>query len=281
LVSQSATVQGVLSSPALASQSLASQFLASQCELALLRLLGAAPGAELQADAPLAAAQPAERALRLLASLRELEPEMAVKIQTLLISGRDGQGVGSAPVNAALAMESPGTAGLAAAAVPAATIDWGESGVQLVDYLRRGHAIACAMNIDVDSPLASWRPPASPDLDDRAWLSFGKQLASSSPADWQGFGVPGSPAQGLSKLYLKRGGSAWWSFQTVLDRPTPGGVAKERRALAKRRTKGVPVQTLDTLVGQLRGAHGRALLRASRAIRARMGGLGPSSRATG
>lgn len=242
---------------------------ASRCEAALLRVLHGA-GLLPQAAAG-AVLKPVQGTARLLAALRELEPEMAAKIQALLLAGRDGQSV-------ALAAVAPAPVSDGAQPFAAMTLDPAESGPRLVDYLRRGHAIACAMDIDVDGPLASWRSPPAPDLDERAWLSFGKQLAGSNPEDWQGLGVPEPSAQGFGKLYLKLGENAWWSFQALLDRPTSAGMAKERRALAKRRVKGVPVRTLDALVAQLgsAGGQGRALRRASRAIRARVGQLGPA-----
>jgi hypothetical protein len=207
-----------------------------------------------------------------LAALQGLEPEMAQKLQALMVSGRDGESV-AAPLAA-----PPLSGGVAPAA--AQLIGAEGSGQRLVDLLRRGHALACAMDIDVDSPFSHWIPPPSPDLDERAWLSFGKQLARSNPEDWQAFGVPEASARGFSKLYLRLGEHAWWSFQVMLDRPTSAGMAKERRALAKRRVKGVTLRTLSALVGQLgsagHGSQGRALRRASRAIRARVGSLGPA-----
>lgn len=240
----------------------------SRCEVALLRVLQEA--GLLQQVEPLA---PTERAEALRRALQQLEPEMALKIRALLVAGRDGQRI---EVAAGASLVAGDTSGSASTVFSSLTIDADETGPRLVDDLRRGHAIACAMDIDVDSPIAHWRAPLSPDLDERAWLSFGKQLAGGKPGDWQGFAVPEAPAQGFRKIYLKLGDNAWWSFQAMLDRPTPAGFAKERRALSKRRLKGVSVQTLEALAGKLGNSQGRALRRASRAIRARVGQLGPA-----
>lgn len=202
---------------------------------------------------------------QLIAALKEFEPEMALKIRTLMIAGRDGQSIGDVKVNLSL---SDAGAGFAAMAT-----DSGENGPLLVDYLRRGHALACAMGLNLDSPLADWQSQPAPDLGERAWLSFGKQLASSLPGEWQCLGIIEQPSQGLSKLYLRCGHDAWWSFQAVLDRPTPAAVDKERRALAERSVKGISAGTLEALLGQLGRVQGRALRRAGRAICARLGNV--------
>jgi hypothetical protein len=202
---------------------------------------------------------------QLSAAFRDFEPELALKIRTLMIAGRDGQSIAAVKVNLSLSDADAGFATMAA--------DSSENGPLLVDYLRRGHAIACAMDINLDSPLADWQSSAGSDPSERAWLSFGKQLASSLPGDWQCLGIIEGPKPGISKLYLRLGHDAWWSFQTVLDRPTPAGVDKERRALAKRTVKGISTDSLEALVGQLGTVQGRALRRASRAICARVGNV--------
>jgi hypothetical protein len=201
-------------------------------------------------------------------ALRELEPEIALKLRTLMIAGRDGQNIGAVNVNLSLSDD------VAAFAIMAA--DSSDNGLLLVDYLRRGHALACAAGIDLDKPLTDWQTPSSQELDERAWSSFGKQLASSAPGDWQCLGIIEKGTHGLSKLYLKLDDLAWWSFQSVLDRPTLAGVEKDRRELARRQVKGVSTNTLEAIVGQLGSAQGRALRRAARAIRARVG-VSPSA----
>jgi hypothetical protein len=198
-------------------------------------------------------------------TLRELDAETAHKIRVLMVAGKDGHITGGVAASAS----QPG-ADIDFASMVA---DSGESGAQLAEYLLRGHAIACAIGIDLDRPLAEWQSKSSDDLDERAWLSFGKQLASSAPEEWQCLAIVEPGTQGLSKLYLKLGDRAWWSFQAQLDRPTLAGVEKERRALARRRLKGIPSNTLEAVVGRLGSVQGRALRRASRAICARVGQL--------
>jgi hypothetical protein len=200
---------------------------------------------------------------QLTTALRGLDPEAAIKLRTLMIAGRDGQSIGNVNVNLTLAD--------ADAAFATMADDSSENGPLLVEYLRRGHALACASGIDLDAPLARWQAPGVPDLSERAWLSFGKQLASSDPMDWQCLGLVEPPDLGFNKLYLRRREHGWWSFRTVLDRPTPAGVEKERRALAKRRLKGFAANSLEAIVGRFAGVEGRALQRAGRAICARLG----------
>jgi hypothetical protein len=203
--------------------------------------------------------------------LRELDPETALTIRTLMIAGRDGQSIPAVNVNLTLSDSDAGFAVMAA--------DSRENGPLLLEYLRRGHAIACAAGIDLERPLEDWQARSPNDVDERAWLSFGKQLATSAPGEWQCLCVFDPSTRELSKLYLRLNDRAWWSFQALLDRPTRAGVEKERRALARRRLKGVPASTLDGLAGRLGSARGRALRRAARAICARLGQ--PSSSAAG
>lgn len=200
---------------------------------------------------------------RLIGALKELDPETALKLRTLMVAGRDGRSIGSVNVNLSMSDAEAGFAAMAA--------DSGENGPLLIDYLRRGHAMACAAGIDLETPLSEWSSQGTSNLDERAWLSFGKQLAASHPGDWKCMGIIDPSTRELGKLYLKLGDRAWWSFQAVLDRPTLAGVEKERRALTKRRMKAVSTTTLEAFAGQLGGARGRALRRAGRAICARVG----------
>jgi len=200
---------------------------------------------------------------QLATALRGLEPEMAIKLRTLMIAGRDGQSIDLVKVNLSLSDADAGFAIMAA--------DSSDNGPLLIDYLRRGHALACASGVDLDGPLTRWQAPSVVGISERAWLSFGKQLASSQPADWQCLGLVDQSTQGFSKLYLRLREHGWWSFRAVLDRPTPAGVEKERRELSKRRVQSVSVDTLEGIVGHFGGVQGRALQRAGRAVRARLG----------
>lgn len=221
-------------------------------------------------DAPDAAALRAAAHARLIAALTALDAEIALKLRTLMVAGRDGRNIGAVKVNLSLSDAEAGFATMAA--------DSGENGPLLIDYLRRGHAMACAAGIDLEKPLDEWQAHDTSDLDERAWLSFGKQLAGSNPGEWECLGIIDPATRELGKLYVRLGDHAWWSFQAVLDRPTVAGVEKERRASSKRRLKAVSTTTLEAFVGQLGGARGgRALRRAGRAICARVGHSGDAA----
>lgn len=225
------------------------------------------PGVEAAASAPSDVHTDDARA-QLTAALGELDPEMALKIRQLMIAGRDGQSVATVKLNVSLVDADSAFSVMAA--------DSGENGPLLIEYLLRGHAIACASGIDLDRPLAEWRSRSADNLEERAWLSFGKQLANSASADWQCFAIMDPGTQGISKLYVKLGDRAWWSFQAQLDRPTVRGAEKERRALSRRRFKGISSNDLEALVLKLNGVQGRALRRAARAICARVGQASPA-----
>ena len=205
---------------------------------------------------------------RLTATLRDSDAETAQKLRRLMIAGRDGQSVAADQRHV-----SPSDTDAAAAIV---ATDCGENG--LVESLLRGHAMACAAGINLERPLDDWQSHTADTLDERAWLSFGKQLAQSVPGDWQCLAIIESGTGGLNKLYLKLEDHAWWSFQALLDRPTLREVEKERRSLSRRHFKGISASTLEAVVGQLQQVQGRALQRAARAIRARVGEPSPSAR---
>lgn len=216
---------------------------------------------------------------RLRQALEGLEPETALKVRTLMIAGRDRQDV--ATVRLSMTLDD------SEAAFAAAARDASENGPLLADYLRRGHALACAAAIDLERPIANWAPAAEMTLDERAWRSFGRQLASSEPEDWQFLGCVEPGAQEITRLYVKLLDNAWWSFQSVLDRPSVASVTKEKRSLSSRRSKGVIASSLSVLATRLAATgggkvpparstgsssgQGRALRRAARAIRARVG----------
>jgi hypothetical protein len=200
---------------------------------------------------------------RLTLTLRELDPEATNKIRTLMVAGRDGQGIGVVDTSVSLSETETAFAALAAGS--------DENGPLLVEYLRRGHAIACAAGIDLERPLTEWQASSADDVDEGAWLSFGRQLAGSSTRDWQCLGVMDPRTQSLSKLYLKLGDRAWWSFQALIDRPTPAGMAKERKAHTRQHSRSIATNSLEAIAGKLDSLRGRALQRAARAIRARIG----------
>jgi hypothetical protein len=196
-------------------------------------------------------------------AIANLPPDVARKLRTLMIAGRDGKCINEVSINTSVSDSQ--------ALLEASAFGPGQGGAVLADQLRRGHAVARASALDLERPLANWSATGPQSLDERAWLSFGKQLARSEPADWHCLGIvePGVP--GISRLYLRLDEHAWWSFQSVLDRPSAAVVAKQQRTLASRRSKGLAARSLESVAPQLSAAQGRALRRAARAIRARLG----------
>jgi hypothetical protein len=197
------------------------------------------------------------------AALDGLDSEVAQKLRTLFLAGRAGTSIGDA--------NTDGPESDAKSALAAAALDGSTDGPQFADCLRRGHALACATAIDVERPFAGWSSTAPHSLDERAWLSFGKQLAKSEPSDWQCFALMQANTQAISRLYLRLADHSWWSFQALLDRPSVAVVESQRRTLARRRSKSLSTASLATLVSALSTVQGRALQRAARAIRARVG----------
>jgi hypothetical protein len=121
-----------------------------------------------------AVATPAPEALEALKkALGALDSEVALKLRTLMIAGRDGKSIGDVNVNLTIDDSN--------AAFATAALDASQNGPLLADYLRRGHALACAAGLDLERPIAAWSSTTSHSLDERAWLSFGKQLAKAEP----------------------------------------------------------------------------------------------------
>lgn len=235
------------------------------CEALLAQVirLAQALAAPAQPAAPGTATAPSQARESFDTAIASLPADVARKLRMIMLMGREGKSMNEVSIDAAV---SDSQALLdASAATPV------ENEASLADQLRRGHAVAWASALDLERPIASWSATKPQSLDERAWLSFGKQLAKSNPADWQclGFVEPGAP--GISRLYLRLAEHAWWSFQTVLDRPSAAAVAKQQRTLASRRSKGLSSRSLESVAPQLSSAPGRALRRAARAIRARLG----------
>jgi hypothetical protein len=239
------------------------------CEALLAQVirLAQALGArdELAADAaqPVAGAASSEARESLDTAIANLPADVARKLRTLMLVGRDGKSISEVSVDNSLSDSQ--------ALLDASAPGPGQSGAVLADHLRRGHAVASAAALDLERPISTWSPAGPQSLDERAWLSFGKQLAKSDPADWQCLGFVEEGAPGISRLYLRLAEHAWWSFQSVLDRPSAAVVAKQQRTLASRRSKGVASRSLESIAPQLSSAPGRALRRAARAICARLG----------
>lgn len=232
-------------------------------------VIGLADAVSLEQSAPAGdvAASGSSAAVLLTKALTELGPEVAVKLRTLMVAGRDGRGVTAVHVDAKSADAEAGSA----------ATDLSASGPALADLLRRGHAMACATGFDLEKNISAWPSSAPHTLDERAWLSFGVQLAKSQPDEWTCLGFVGADARLLTKLYLRLGEHAWWSFRSLLDRPSPAVVDKEKRVLSKSRTKGLTTASLRPMADRSCGTEGRALRRAVKAIRARVGVVGESA----
>ena len=189
--------------------------------------------------------------------LRNLPPEARSKLRIVMTAGRDAVGLGAAH------------ASLSGAAQTAADdSDLESAGARLGEYLARGYALACATQFQLDAPLERWSVAESGELEERIWLRFGKQLALTSPEEWECLGSPGSSGDRLAQLYLRLGKAAWWSFGAVLDRPSPEMVRKDGRARSGRHSK---LGALRNVAARRCEPDRRALRRALRAIRARVG----------
>jgi hypothetical protein len=132
--------------------------------------------------------------------------------------------------------------------------------------------MACASGLDIEKPYAEWASAAPRQLEERVWLSFGRQLAMSRPEDWTCIGFVGvDEGEPLTKLYLRRGELGWWSFHSLLDRPSGAFVETQKRALESRRESGVTSGSMQALARRTCRAEASALHRALQAIRARVG----------
>jgi hypothetical protein len=228
---------------------------AGPCEAALQTVIKLA-------EATLDPGEPAQQ--RLTHALRVLPPETALKLRTLMIAGRDGRGIHAVQTNLSL--------GDGDAAFGAAADDAGESGPLLAEYLRRGHALACAAGLDLEQPHATWGS-VEQDLDARAWRSFGRQLAQSQPDDWQCLTVAAAEGPGVTQLYVQLRGGAWWSFQELLGHPSVAAIDREQLAHHRHHSRSESLPSLKAVAPLLRAAEGPALRRAAQAIRARVGEL--------
>lgn len=197
-------------------------------------------------------------------ALTKLGPEIALKLRTVMVAGRDGRRITDVQVNIGM--------GDADSAFAFAARDLSENGPLLVDYLRRGHAMACASGLDIERPYAEWASAAPKKLDERVWLSFGRQLAMSRPEEWSCIGFLGTEqGEPLTQLYLRRGELGWWSFDAILERPSEAFVVQQERALASHRAKGVTNGSMLALARLRCSVEASALRRAVKAIRARVG----------
>jgi hypothetical protein len=190
---------------------------------------------------------------------RSLDAEVLQKLEALMRAGQDARPLG--PSSASLSERGTEVA---------RERELFDGRMASVENLRRGHAIACATKFDLESDIAGW--PAllgAASLDDRVWLRFGRELASSSPSDWVCLGQVGQGAE-LEALYLRRGDRRWWSFDTLIDRPSNRAVTRELQSSRPRRGRLVTLP-IDAVVGRRCRADRPALRRAALAMSARLG----------
>lgn len=197
-------------------------------------------------------------ALRIFA--RSLDVEVLRKLETLMRAGRDAQPLGRTSAT----LPGPGVE------EASAHVDLFDDRLASVENLRRGHAMACATKFDLESQVAGW--PASPgadSLDERVWLRFGKELASSSPDDWVCLAEVGRGVE-LDALYLRRGDGPWWSFDFLIDRPSARTVSRRLESPRRRRSRLVRLP-LAAVAGRRCRSDRPALRRAAMAMSARLG----------
>ena len=190
-----------------------------------------------------------------------LPAESVTKLFVLFQAGRDGRDIGR--IDTAL-VSADDRARISSKLCS-------EHGPRLLEYLRRGHAIACATALDLEAPLPQWTAAAAESLEERVWLRFGQQLALNPPETWKCLGTRIPEEDNVAKLYLQSAGKAWWSFRRVLDRPSPEQVKSVQRRRAKASSPRALPSTLADIAALPVAVEHRALRRALRAIRARMG----------
>lgn len=226
----------------------------------LRRVLGMSRAAELERatlrDSRSSCA--ANDALRIFA--HSLDTDVLQKLETLMRAGRDAQPLG--PTSAVLSKR-----GTEQGQAPR---DLFEDRTASVENLRRGHAIACATRFDLESEIGKWPELMGGDsLDERVWLRFGRELASSSPTDWACLAQVGKDRQ-LEALYLRRGDGFWWSFDTLVDRPSKRVVARRLESPRRKRSRLVTLP-IDAVIGRRCRSDRPALRRAAMAMSARLG----------
>jgi hypothetical protein len=197
-------------------------------------------------------------ALRLF--VRTLDAPTLTKLGTLMQAGRDGQALGVTHALRAPTMVEP---------VSGPSSELFTDGTASLDYVQRGHAIACATEFDLESDVAAWADSShAGSLEERVWLRFGRELAAASPGEWSCLAAVGSKDE-LEGIFLRRGSGAWWSFDGVVDRPSLARVAARRSR--KRSQSPLISLSLDAVVGQKCRPDRRALRRAVLALSARLG----------
>jgi hypothetical protein len=135
--------------------------------------------------------------------------------------------------------------------------------------LRRGLAIARATAFDLERAITDWGTSkgAKRGLEDRVWLSFGRELARSNASEWTCL-VAMSAGEALDKVYLCHRDGAWWSFGTLVERPSKSEVTRlsGKQPKGRRKLASLP---LGAIVPARCRADRSALRRAASALSAR------------
>ncbi len=192
--------------------------------------------------------------------VRALDQETRNKLQTVMLAGKDGRALADAHDVLSKERAAPGYE----------TPELFCEGAASLQNLQRGHAVACATRFDLETKLSSWIPPEGrSSLDDRVWLRFGRELAVSDPEEWSCLAQLNS-AKELEAVYLRRGEKRWWSFDSLIDRPSAWQIARRRNARtpARERLVSLPV---EALVGRNYPNGREAARRAALAVSARLG----------
>lgn len=193
----------------------------------------------------------------MLLELSKLDGPIAMKLAALLLAGRDARDIGGMVAS----LEREQKFWFSAHVL-------GEDYGTLADHLQRAEAIAHATAFDLEAPIASWGSVAVEGLHSRVWSSFGRQLARSEPSEWSCFATGDEK---VHRLYLRLPDKGWWSFCTVLDRPSAAAVRRAQARPAQAKHRWPPLGPLENVIGLPVARESRILRRALRAIRARLG----------
>lgn len=192
--------------------------------------------------------------------VRTLDQATHDKLETVMRAGRDGRALADAHVLLCRERVAPGYE------VP----DLFGEGAAALQNLQRGHAVACATGFDLEGDLAGRTAvEGRSSLDERVWLRFGRELALSTPGEWLCLALIDSKKEVLA-LFLRRGERPWWSFDSMIDRPSRRQMASRRSARSSGRGRLV-LLPFDDLVGRRCHTDRKAVRRAALAMSARLG----------
>ena len=192
--------------------------------------------------------------------VRTLDQATHDKLETLMRAGRDGRGLADAHVLLSRERVAPGYK---------APDLFGE-GQAALQNLQRGHAVACATGFDLERDLEGSVPvEGRSSLDERVWLRFGRDLALSNPGDWSCLAMVNAKKE-LLAVFLRLGEKRWWSFDSLIDRPSSRQMARRRSARSSRRGRLVSL-SLEALVERRCRTGRKAVRRAALAMSARLG----------